>query len=171
MAYNPEANDIIERLHLLLTASVTARCQGRSWGKELPLVLLGVRTTPHMAFNASPPEALYGQSLTLPADVFQDPMSSTSPSNTCKALKQIMLAKTMYHMARKVYVPNVLQNAKYAFIRGDAHRTTLSPAYLGPYPIIQRRHIACQMTVDGRPTWVSIDQLKPAYLQDNNLQP
>ncbi|XP_066947115.1 uncharacterized protein [Macrobrachium rosenbergii] len=123
---------------LALKASLTARCQVRSWRKELPWVLLGLRTTPHTAFNASPAEVLYSQALTLPADVFQDQTTPTSPSDTRKAVEQIMPAKTTYHVTRKVYVPSELQNAKYAFIRVDTLRAHISPAYSGPYCIIQR---------------------------------
>ncbi|XP_066946928.1 uncharacterized protein [Macrobrachium rosenbergii] len=108
MDYNPEVDGIIERLHRLLKASLTAGCQGRSWRKELPWVLLDLRTSPHVAFNTSPAEALYSQSLTLLADVFQHPTSPTSPSDTRKALEQIMPDKMTYHMARKVYVPSEL---------------------------------------------------------------
>ncbi|XP_066982662.1 uncharacterized protein [Macrobrachium rosenbergii] len=89
-AYSPEAISIIERLHWLLKASLTARCQGGSWRKELPWVLLGLRTTLHVAFNASPGEVLYSQALTLPADVFQDQMSPTSSSDTRKAVERKM---------------------------------------------------------------------------------
>ncbi|XP_066971780.1 uncharacterized protein [Macrobrachium rosenbergii] len=134
-AYNQEANSILGRLHQLLKASLTASCQGRSWRKELPWVLLGLRMTPHAAFNASPAEVLYGQGLTLPAVVFQDQKSPISPSDTQKAVERIMPAKTTYHLTRNVYTPNELQNTKYAFIRLDAHRP---PAYSGPYRIIQR---------------------------------
>ncbi|XP_066937355.1 uncharacterized protein [Macrobrachium rosenbergii] len=87
MSYNPEANGIIERLPQSLKASLTDRRQGRSRRKELPWVLLGLRTPPHTTFNASPAEALYGQLLPLPTDVFQYPTSPTSPSDTRKALE------------------------------------------------------------------------------------
>ncbi|XP_066950705.1 uncharacterized protein [Macrobrachium rosenbergii] len=87
VAYSPEANGVIERLQRSLKASLTSRCQGRSWRKELPWVLLGLRTSPLEAFNTSPVGALYGQSLTLPVDVFQHPTRPTSPSYTRKELK------------------------------------------------------------------------------------
>ncbi|XP_066958875.1 uncharacterized protein [Macrobrachium rosenbergii] len=127
MAYNPEVSSIIERLHRSLKASVTARCQDWGWRKELPWVLLGLRTSPHTAFKASPAEALYSQSLILPADVFQHPMSPTSKSDTHKALERIMSAKMTYHMARKVCFPtnSRMQNV---LIRIDAHRDPISPA-------------------------------------------
>ncbi|XP_066963977.1 uncharacterized protein [Macrobrachium rosenbergii] len=131
-AYSPEANGIIKRLHRSLKASLTARFQGGIWRKELPLVLLGLKTSPHTALNISPAEALYGQSLTLPADTFQHTMSPASPSDNRKAFERIMPAKATYHIARKVYIPNELQNAEYAFIWVDAHRIPPhSPDYLG----------------------------------------
>ncbi|XP_066940967.1 uncharacterized protein [Macrobrachium rosenbergii] len=71
---------------------LTARCQGVIWRKELPWVLPGLRTSPHVAFDSSPAEILYGQALTLLADIFQHPTSLTSSSDICKALEQIMLA-------------------------------------------------------------------------------
>ncbi|XP_066982011.1 uncharacterized protein [Macrobrachium rosenbergii] len=128
--FSAKANSIIERLHRLLKAYLTTRFQGGSWRKELPWDLLGLRMSPHAAFNVSPAEALYGQSLTLPADIFQQPISPTSPSDTRKALERIMPAKTTYHMAREVYVPNELHNAKYAFIWVDAQRSPPLPCLL-----------------------------------------
>lgn len=80
-AYNPEANSIIKSLHQSLKSSLTTRCQGGSWGKEPPWVLPDLRTSPHAAFHASPAEALYGQALTLLADIFQHPTSPTTPSD------------------------------------------------------------------------------------------
>ncbi|XP_066957956.1 uncharacterized protein [Macrobrachium rosenbergii] len=115
-AYNPEANHIIERLRQSLKTSLTARCQGGSWRKELPWVLPGLRTSPHVAFDTSPAEALYRQALTLLPDIFQQPMSPTSPSDIHKALEQTMPAKTTYNMARKIYVSNEMQNIRHAFI-------------------------------------------------------
>ncbi|XP_066983775.1 uncharacterized protein [Macrobrachium rosenbergii] len=153
-AYNLEATGIIERLHRSLKAGVGERSYlGSYWACEC-----------HQTWHSTHLQ----QKL---ADVFQHAISPTSPPDTCKALEQILPAKTTYHMPRKVSVPNELQNAKYEFIRVDTHRTPISPAYLGPYHVIQRRHNAYQMTVDGRTTWGSIDSLKPAYLPDTDIQP
>ncbi|XP_066956317.1 uncharacterized protein [Macrobrachium rosenbergii] len=146
------------------------RSHGGSWRKELSWVLLDLRTSPDAAFDASPAEALYGQALMLLADTFQDPPSPTSPFDIPKALEWIMPAKMTYDTTKKVYVSNEVQNVKYAFIRVDAHRALLSPAYSGPYRI-QTRNKAYQMTVDGRTVWVSIDRLKPAYLPATEMQP
>ncbi|XP_066961093.1 uncharacterized protein [Macrobrachium rosenbergii] len=137
--HNPEANGIIKRLHQSLKASLTARCQGGSWRKELPWVLLGLRTSPHSSFDASSAESLYEQALTLPGDIFQHLMSLTSPSDICKALEPIMPAKTTYDMAKKLYVPNELLEGKYAFIRVDAHRAPPLASLLGTIPGLPKK--------------------------------
>ncbi|XP_066956911.1 uncharacterized protein [Macrobrachium rosenbergii] len=152
-ACNPKDNGIIERMHQSLKTLVTARCQGESWRKELSWVLLGLRTTTHMAFNTSPAEVLYNQVLTLPEDVFQERTNPTSPSDTQKVIEKIIPAKTTYQADREVFVPEDLQNVKY-FIPVGARKPHLFPAYSGPHRILQGRQNAYQMTVDGRTTWV-----------------
>ncbi|XP_066958902.1 uncharacterized protein [Macrobrachium rosenbergii] len=102
--YNPEANGMVEHLHLSLKAALTTKYQDERWRKELPWILLALRTFPHSAFNASPAEALYRQSLAIPADVLQDPTQPTTCSGVRRALEQIMPAKTTYESARKAYV-------------------------------------------------------------------
>ncbi|XP_066941057.1 uncharacterized protein [Macrobrachium rosenbergii] len=120
-AYIPEANRITERLHRSLKASLATRCQGGSWRKELPWVLLGLRRMSHETFNASLAEIFYGQALALPADVFPN-KSPTTTSETRKAKEKLLLAKTTYQADRKVFISVDLMNVKYAFIRVDAHK-------------------------------------------------
>ena len=43
-AYHPQSNALVERFHHHLKAALRARLTGPSWVKELPLVLLGIRT-------------------------------------------------------------------------------------------------------------------------------
>ncbi|XP_066985890.1 uncharacterized protein [Macrobrachium rosenbergii] len=77
-AYNPAANSMVERLHLSLKSALASRLQGDSWRKELPQVLLGLRSTPYAAFNASAAKALHSQALTIPSDIFQDTKKPTT---------------------------------------------------------------------------------------------
>ncbi|XP_066981167.1 uncharacterized protein [Macrobrachium rosenbergii] len=133
MAYNPEANGIIKRLHRSPKISLTTKCLGRSWRKELPWVLLGLRMMPQAAFNASPAEVLYGQVL-LPADVFQEKTNLTSPSDTQKIIERMMPAKTTYYVNRKMYIPQQAAECKICVHTGGCTQTPppLSPAYSGP---------------------------------------
>ncbi|XP_066956259.1 uncharacterized protein [Macrobrachium rosenbergii] len=45
-AYNPAANDMVERAHCSLKPALMARCTDKNWSTQLPWVLLGLRT-PH----------------------------------------------------------------------------------------------------------------------------
>ena len=44
-AYHPQANGMVERLHRQLKSSLKARTTGANWFGELPMVLLGIRSS------------------------------------------------------------------------------------------------------------------------------
>ena len=52
-AYHPQANGLVERFHRQLKASPKARLHGQDWRDELPLVLLGIRSSGHSFYWAS----------------------------------------------------------------------------------------------------------------------
>ncbi|GFR65343.1 transposon Ty3-G Gag-Pol polyprotein [Elysia marginata] len=61
-SYHPQANGMVERLHRQLKASLKARTTSSNWFEELPMVLLGIRssalllnlfTVPHSAYPAN----------------------------------------------------------------------------------------------------------------------
>ncbi|XP_066958903.1 uncharacterized protein [Macrobrachium rosenbergii] len=127
--YIPEVNGMVKHLHLYLKAALTTKCQDKRWRKELLWVLLALRTSLHSAFNASPAEALYRQSLAIPADVLQDPAQPTTPSGVRRALGQIMPAKTTYEPARKAYVLEETGLDKFHIYQ---NRRTSAPLFLPP---------------------------------------
>jgi transposase InsO family protein len=65
-AYHPQANGMEERLHRRLKDALCAHGATSTWSAELPLVLLGLRSTPREDTNISPAQALYGTPLVLP---------------------------------------------------------------------------------------------------------
>ncbi|XP_066947125.1 uncharacterized protein [Macrobrachium rosenbergii] len=134
-AYNPEANGMIEQFHCPLKAVLKTKCQDRRWRKELPWILLGLRTVPHAAFSTSPVEALYRQSIAIKADVFQKTTGPTTPTDVCRALNKSCQKKEWAEI-------------KYVFIRTDPHWHHLSPFYSGPHQILQPETSAnrCQWT-------------------------
>ena len=68
-AYNFRANGMVERFHRQLKASLGAVEAGEKWSDHLPMVLLLFRNTYKKNLKASPADLVYGQSLTLPADL------------------------------------------------------------------------------------------------------
>ena len=67
-AYHPQANDLVERFHRSMKASLRACCQSPSWISELPWVLLGLRTMPKDDLGTSPADQVFGSPLTVPGE-------------------------------------------------------------------------------------------------------
>ena len=57
---------MIERFHRSLKSSLRARLAGSDWINHLPLVMLGLRSSPKKDSGFSPAEAFYNSNLSLP---------------------------------------------------------------------------------------------------------
>ena len=62
-SYHPQANGMIERLHRQLKASIKACTTSPNWMAELPMVLLGIRSSWRVDPDCSPAELVYGTTL------------------------------------------------------------------------------------------------------------
>ena len=59
-AYHPQANGLVERFHRHLKSSLKARLTNGNWVEELPMVLLGIRTTLKEDLSCTAAEMVYG---------------------------------------------------------------------------------------------------------------
>ena len=73
---------------------------------------------------------------------------------------------------RNIHLANVISLCEYVFVRDDSYRTPLTAPYKGPFKVLKRSDKAfkIQMT-SGKTDWVSIDRLKPAYLDSDSSSP
>ena len=170
-AYNPEANGMVERFHRTLKAALMSRCNGPVWLSQLPWVLLGLRTTPKDDLNVSPAEMVYGDPLVVPGEFFPDAPTTTDVARLRGVVGKFAPCKQTYRPSGQRYVPRDLFKTKYVFLRTDAHSPALSPPYSGPYEVIERKKKAFLLRVKGADDWISVDRLKPAYLQDDDPPP
>ena len=66
------------------------------------------------------------------------------------------------------HVPAVLSKSSHVFLRVDAVRRPLTPPYDGPFPVLVRGPKTFQILKNNKAVTVSIDRLKPAFI-DNEL--
>uniref|UniRef100_A0A5S6QNU6 Integrase catalytic domain-containing protein n=1 Tax=Trichuris muris TaxID=70415 RepID=A0A5S6QNU6_TRIMR len=136
-AYHPQANGLVERLHRQLKCALTAHAQSsRSWVDALPLVLLGIRCSVKEDLQHAPAELVYGSPLRLPGVYFGDTgtRNVNEHSDELRAFfSSIRPVPTRGAPASKWFVPKNLETCTHVFLRRDANRPPLSPAYEGPY--------------------------------------
>ena len=173
-SYNPAANGMVERTHRTLKAALMARCKGPDWKAQLPWVLLGMRTTPKEGINFSPAEMMFGETLAVPGEFFP-PDHNAPVEQRIRQLRHIVgkfrPCKQTYQSVGPKYMPNTLSTCEYVFIKHDAHRTPLTRPYRGPYKVKERKDKAFLISINDRDDWVSVDRLKPAYLDEHQPVP
>ncbi|BHF85394.1 hypothetical protein SprV_1002855900 [Sparganum proliferum] len=164
-AYHPASNGLVERLHRQLKSALMS--QTESWSVNLPLVLLGIRSSVKEDIQCTAAELVYGTPLRLPGEFVQ---SSTTniPSTFVQQLKQRMaqLRPTPSRpTSKRVFVHEDLKSTPFVFVRHDAVRKSLCSPYDGPYKVLQRMDKYYVIQKADKTDTVSIDRLKPAYLE------
>lgn len=168
-AYHPQANGIIERQHRILKTAIIARKQ--NWLDALPIVLLGLRSTP-TEHGFAPSVAVTGSSLLLPKPMIVSEEGSTFTSDRVQKLAQEMSLIDVQrdeggilHSVPKAYIPKDLQTCSHVWLRIDRVRRPLEAPYTGPFKVLQRhtKFFTIEL-VSGKEQNVSIDRLKPALL-------
>ena len=70
-SFHPQSNGMIERFHRSLKSSLRTRLAGSDWAAHLPLVMLGLRSSPKNDSGLSLAEAVYGSTLSLPGEFLE----------------------------------------------------------------------------------------------------
>lgn len=172
-AYHPCSNGLVERFHRQLKGSLKASLP-TTWVDALPLVMLGIRSALKDDLHATAAELVYGATLRVPGEFFTSTLDEAVP-NAAEYVIQLRNAfRTLQAVPtraqqRKVFVHTDLLTSTHVFIRHDAVRTPLQPPYDGPYKVRSRSDKTYTVDRDGRDYVVSVDRLKPAYLEYDSV--
>ncbi|CAK1599624.1 unnamed protein product [Parnassius mnemosyne] len=167
-AYHPACNGLIERFHRQLKAAIKCHAD-EHWTESLPLVLLGIRSAFKEDLQSSSAELVYGEPLRLPGAFLDPTINVTSDITDFTArlhnfVKHLQPVPASRHTKEKTFVYKDLATTEHVFLREDASRTSLQPAYSGPHKVLSRGDKVFKLLVKGKEMNVSIDRLKPAYI-------
>lgn len=170
-AYHPIANGLVERFHRQLKVALKAQPHPEQWMDALPLVLLGIRTALKEDLHCTTAELVYGLTLRLPGE-FVSPASSLpheSPTDYVTKLKATMqhipYTSPHHHSQRATFVNKALDTCTHVLVRRDAVKRPLQQPYDGPFKVVQRSGKFFTLDINGKTNTVSLDRLKPAYME------
>ncbi|CAH8832632.1 unnamed protein product [Trichobilharzia szidati] len=172
-AYHPAANGLVERFHRQLKSSLMAQSDASKWSEYLPLILLSIRSTVKEDLGCTPAQLVYGTTLTLPGQL----VSSHDSQNVNISEFSDQLTRRMSQLQpiaprqcpRRENLSSHLQTCKFVFIRIDNVRKGLQPPYEGPYPVVHRAEKYFTVSKEGKKMTVSVDRLKPAYTDGDDI--
>ena len=174
-SYHPQCNGMIERLHRQLKASLKCREIPNDWVDNLPIIMLGIRSALKEDLNCSAAELTFGLSLRIPGQFFDTPpVQMPDPSDFADKLR-ITMAKLKPTMPRHQYntranfVPRALDTCTHVFLRTDSVKTPLQSPYEGPFKVLNRTPKHFEILKGDKTDNVSIDRLKPAYVDGGSL--
>lgn len=170
-AYHAQCNGLVERFHRQLKTAIMCHADS-SWTEALPLVLLGIRSSFKEDIKTSSAELVYGEPLRLPGEFLDHKVGKCSDTTDITEFSarirafanNIQPVPTSHHSVKKVFVYQNLSTCSHVFLREDALRSALQPAYTGPYEVIERDDKVFKIRVKGKTVKVSADRLKPAYI-------
>ena len=135
------ANGLVERFHRNLKDALRARLTGPTWSRELPWVLLGIRTAPKEDLKCSAAELVYGIPLTVPGDFLLNPSGPPDQRTHLQQLREcfnsLVPIPTSHHREIPSQVPPNLHQAKFVFVRRDRHHPGLQRPYEGPFEVLE----------------------------------
>ena len=110
---------------------------------------------------------VFGTSLTLPSQFCGKDIFLQHTTTFVKKFKQKMndlVYTPTITLTKELYTPKDLHDCKYVFTRNDAVKKPLCPTYSGPFQVVERHPKYFKLTIKGKFDSVSIDRLKPVYL-------
>ena len=143
------------------------------WMSNLPLVLMGIRSSTRDDSAVSPAHLLYGGPLRLPGEFFlpdqalagQDVKTFDFVEQLQRSLRDFSPSPADFHSGpSRSSVPHSLSSCRAVFVRVDAVKRPLTPPYVGPYEVLRRGEKTFVLLKSGKPWTVTVDRLKPFFL-------
>ena len=135
-----------------------------NWSKNLPLVLLSIRSAIKEDLQCSPAELVYGRTLRLPQEFVTSRQTTMHQSEFVSKLKDhfksIQPTQTRNHSENPFVDGNLLSCERVLIRKDHVGKHPLEMRYSGPYEVLERKAKFFHLLVDGKIKTVSVDRLK-----------
>ncbi|XP_037554881.1 uncharacterized protein LOC119431472 [Dermacentor silvarum] len=160
---------MVERLHRQLKTHLTTRLNCATWVDALLLVFLGLRAVLRADLQSSAAGLVCGSSLRLPGDFFTSAQLPAQPQQFLQHLldcvKGLQPTPPCPSRVNTIFVHPDLATSTRVFVRRDAVRPPLTPAYDGPFRVLRRTPKTATLLQNGPEETVSLDRLMLAYME------
>nr|VZI44399.1 unnamed protein product [Spirometra erinaceieuropaei] len=172
-AYHPQANGLVESFHQQLKTSLMSQPDNSQWYDHLPLVLLALRSTLKAGIGCTEADIVYRTSIRLPGELVcpSSTLTSVEPCGYAGQLRSVirnLCATPPRASATHSFIPPDLDKCNFFLVWHDAVRRPLRPPYNGPYKVLRRRNKDVVIDRNPETNTDSIDQVKPAYIDDSD---
>jgi len=154
--YHPQCNGLIENLHRTLKTAITSYSDPAHWTDYLPIILLSLRASINTQTNTSPAEALIGQELRLPGDIFAPNPPKDKNAISHRIFEATKAIRNLQHhdTQRRSYVPQTISSCTHVFLRDDRIKPSFTYPYRGPFKVLERGDKYFSIEIRGKPkTW------------------
>ncbi|KAG8199928.1 hypothetical protein JTE90_015911 [Oedothorax gibbosus] len=164
---------MVERLHRTLKQALKCYNNNR-WTLTLPLVLLGLRSAVKEDLQCTAAELVYGCTLRLPGEFLSpSPVPVNDPCDFVQDLKSTMQSleprPASAHHRKSPFVHKELLSSTHVFVRHGGVKKPLQAPYDGPYEVIARNLKHFTIKIQGKPSTISIDRLKPCFMEHSTV--
>lgn len=170
--YCPHQNGMVERFHRFLKSGLMAH--KKDWMDVLPIVLLGIRTQVKEELMASPADLMFGTNLSLPGDLIAD---NDVPIDTNEFLAKLRIKMKVNRSGLtrpppniQEFIPDSLRQVKFVWLKKE-NRGSLVPPWHGPFKVIQLKDKSVIVQTANGPNEVSLENVKPAFVEDDSQPP
>ena len=171
VAYHPQGNGMVERLHRRLKEALRCRLVGPNWYQQLPWILLSLRSTVKEDLQTSPAELMFGQVLTLPGDYFPHQQQPLEVPELLQQLRnntaQTAPVPPLSH-GPKVQPPTrpLPPGTEFVFVRKGGIKKSLSQLYDGPYKVIRTSGAVVTIQLGNKAERVAASRCKAAIVDE-----